>query len=1088
MTVKELALGAFEYFYPRLKTIMFEFSRISKVAVASLSVFLLVACSGTDEKTGSDPGGSDVSEAPDANVDPDPDSEQPPETQDVDGSEEPDDTTEEQPREDASTDDPVDDTDAPDPRDVEETEDDPDTSFEFDTSDGDGSEDGESAETFALTRISPQRGPTGGGTKFVIEGEQFTPRTRVYFGGREADVELSNGRLVGETPDVDLAQSVTVKAVDPENGRDALVDAFTFVEKLGIKSVTPNRISSEGGIQLTIRGEGFDQQTRFTVGGIAAVNTEVVNADLARTTAPAHEPGTFSVRAINEDETVELDDGLTYFEAPQIDYVEPAVGEANADNSAVIHGEGFGATDSVTFGSAKATVDKVQNGDTEMRVEIPPRAPGLVDVAVQRPNGLSSILSDGYYFRDGDEFSLQRIRPIKGVASGGDEIRLIGPGIGAAGTDIQFGGKQVSSSDVVERGTGYIVVESPAHSVGLVDVSVGNGSKTSAITDGYEYVENLAIDSVSPEEADISQLGQATITGDGFENVQRVKFGESAASFTVVDNSTIEVDIPAHPSGTVDVSVHRGDIERRLDDAFEYTQPLQVDGFSPIRGSVAGGTRVVFRGRGFTDDVTIKFDGKKLKKVDKIDPYTVAGKTPSHGAGRVEVTVEQRQNTQRLKQEFTYFNPGSRSGGVWGGPIQGSVNVSVFSRGGRPIEDAYVQLSTNKNTPYSGKTDSDGTVTLSGPEVYGEQTVTAAAPGFSTSSIQRVDARNVTLFLSPEPSPGQPPPGPPTATFKGKLTGLDKLFEPGPNEKLMAVVQTTQRDLFTPNPNPGNGNVLFADGQYELNSRIGDLALVALGGLYNNETDTFTPMKMGVKRYQVASNGETYDVDIELDTRLNKSVTVKLPGAPSHPNGPNINRVQPYIDFGFEGVFTGLPAMEGQAERLTGDHFAELDGQLSDVSYIFKGGAYTGQNAPSSIAYRRDVEDISSVIKMPELPAIPRVQTPQSGQSPTDGLVQFTPSTVNRPDYYYLKVMTFQRATKWEGFLPGSATSFRFPEFPSFSNLPPDKRPAPYPGGSYILVMIGIEMDNANYNQLAFSDLSQDKWDAYSTWTQLITF
>jgi hypothetical protein len=84
--------------------------------------------------------------------------------------------------------------------------------------------------------------------------------------------------------------------------------------------------------------------------------------------------------------------------------------------------------------------------------------------------------------------------------------------------------------------------------------------------------------------------------------------------------------------------------------------------------------------------------------------------------------------------------------------------------------------------------------------------------------------------------------------------------------------------------------------------------------------------------------------------------------------------------------------------------------------------------------------------------------------------------------------MTFQRATKWEGFLPGSATSFRFPEFPSFSNLPPDKRPAPYPGGSYILVMIGIEMDNANYNQLAFSDLSQDKWDAYSTWTQLITF
>ncbi|CAN0530506.1 unnamed protein product, partial [Laminaria digitata] len=428
---------------------------------------------------------------------------------------------------------------------------------------------------------------------------------------------------------------------------------------------------------------------------------------------------------------------------------------------------------------------------------------------------------------------------------------------------------------------------------------------------------------------------------------------------------------------------------------------------------------------------------------------------------------------------YTYFNPGARFGGAWGGPIAGAVNVTVYSQGGGPIENAFVMLSTRPDTAYQGLTNAEGMVTLSGPDVHGDQTITAVAAGHSSATVQRVDAENITVFLSPPPNPGQPPAGPSPATFTGNVSGLNKLAEPGPTEFQMAVVYTTQANTFSPNPPPGNGNVVLTDGPYTLTSRLGDLALIAVGGLYDNATQTFRPLRMGVARYQFASEGQTYTVDLDLDIPLDENIPVKMNNAPTGTPGPNGNSIQTWMDFGFEGVFGELPLTTGTNNLLVVEHLPSLSGPIADVSLFIEAGSYTDGDAPYSIGLARDVKTLGQLLEIDML-GVAQIVSPLAGNTPLNGLVTFNYNSPDKPDLFYVRIQTFMQQTKWEAFIPGTATSVRLPTFPDFSHLPPDQRPTPYNGEQLIMLIIGIKQPGLDFNNFSYADLSQEKWTAYS--------
>ena len=91
------------------------------------------------------------------------------------------------------------------------------------------------------------------------------------------------------------------------------------------------------------------------------------------------------------------------------------------------------------------------------------------------------------------------------------------------------------------------------------------------------------------------------------------------------------------------------------------------------------------------------------------------------------------------------------------------------------IPDAFVMLWTDPSTPYQGYTNQQGQITFSGPDLEGDQMVSASKPGFASTSVIEYNATNVTLYMTPSASgSGSPPPGVPPPLFKGQVLNAGK--------------------------------------------------------------------------------------------------------------------------------------------------------------------------------------------------------------------------------------------------------------------------------------------------------------------------
>lgn len=986
----------------------------------------------------------------------------------------------------------------PDDTDVEEdTTDDVDVVEDADTDTGPGEPDVPPEILLAIDAIEPNRGSVDGGTAFTIKGTSFTTDTEVFFGARRVMTELVDGKLRGETPGASGVGPVNIKLLDPVTGSDTLVGGFTYTAPLEIFSVSPSLIPNTGDVEVTIKGFGFTPDTRISFGGNTGSRHTLIDNTLMRVIAPAHAPGVVDVRASNLEGTFVLPKAVTYFEALNIKSVSPSGGLTTGNETITITGAGFKPGMIVEFGGIPATDVQVAANGTSATVKTPAHAKGLVYVRVETPDGEASILADAfYYYEVATDLALASVNPDRGPQVGEIEVKIIGSGLNASNLEILFGNKP---ADIIEKAADHVIVKVPAGAaLGTVNITAKAAPQADAVlVDAFTYVTDLWVDSVSPDNGSVDGGDVIEIKGEGFTGATRVLFGGLAAEFTVVDNETISATTPAHSSASVDVTVERDGISATFGNAFTFTEDIAIHGFFPVRGSIAGNTYVEIRGRGFSGTPTVTFGTDEALDVRVVDSQTITVRTPKHRTGAVDLKVTVNGDEALADKRYTYFNAGARFGGAWGGPIEGAVNVTVFSVDQYgdptgPTVGATVMLSTNAATPYIGVTDEDGMITLSGPDVYGEQTVTAIAPKHASTTVQRINAENITIFLEGGDGEGggggTPVTGPADATFTGRLTGLNKLEEPGPNEKLMAYVFTTQRSAWRDNPAPGSGAIVTADGPYTINSRLGDLALIAVGGIYNEATRNFRPIRMGVVRYLFAADSEKYTVNIPLDINLDANLSMKFNNIPLVPTSSGLtstNNIQPFLDLGFEGVFKMLSFARNTGDILTAKQMAPLRGKLADANYFVIGGTYLTNGiqigSPSSEAYVRNIYDIDTVQPMPPLPGIVKVTSPSNGGALIDRTVHFTINSTVQPEYF--KVMVYNIVTDalvWEAYVPGNATSIRFPDFPSFAHLPAAERPVPYPGGRYEMVFVGVRGPNITYEGFSYDDLAYSSLDARS--------
>jgi hypothetical protein len=368
--------------------------------------------------------------------------------------------------------------------------------------------------------------------------------------------------------------------------------------------------------------------------------------------------------------------------------------------------------------------------------------------------------------------------------------------------------------------------------------------------------------------------------------------------------------------------------------------------------------------------------------------------------------------------------------------------------------------------------------------VTGIQTVSASALDYSAVTVTDVDAENIMIGLSSTvpPTPGSPPAFTPPVIM-GTLAGLDKIVDPAEDEVIIGVIRTTTPGVGASNP-PGTGfaQVAWTSGAapipFEMASRQGELAVVAICGVFNETTGVFRPEWMGVERgMAVRGEGTIYEVEIECDIRMNQTMTYKFRNPPLFIGGPDTNQAIPYLDFGGEGATDLLRIAEGPTEIIVQDKFVPLTNpQLAGVTYDI-----TGQSVPSagglpySIVYARGITNPDERVDFPTSMPPADLVYPTPGGTLVDRRFEWELSTDEDADFYYAYIQDVaQEITFWEVWLPGDQLGFNLPYFP------PGEGAVALPPGPLVLIVLSIDAISFDYDAFEFNDFGAGNWRAYS--------
>jgi len=342
-----------------------------------------------------------------------------------------------------------------------------------------------------LVSLSPDNGPTSGGTPVILTGTGFTGvgTTTVTFDGTPAtNVNVVSSTQITCTTPAHAAGAVDV-TVTNYFGSDTLPGGFTYNNAPDVTNVTPADGSTSGGTSVTVTGTDFTGGGAVTVtfGTTPATNVNVVSSTQITCTTPAHAAGAVDVTVANDFGSDTLSSGFTYNNAPSVTNVTPADGSTSGGTPVTLTGTDFTGvgTTTVTFGTTPATNVNVVSS-TQITCTTPSHAAGAVDVTVANSNG-SGTLSNGFTYHASPD--LVSINPAGGPTSGGTSVTLTGTDFTTVGTTtVTFDGTPATNVNVVS--STQITCTTPAHAAGAVDVTVANDFGSDTLSSGFTYSDD----------------------------------------------------------------------------------------------------------------------------------------------------------------------------------------------------------------------------------------------------------------------------------------------------------------------------------------------------------------------------------------------------------------------------------------------------------------------------------------------------------------------------------------------------------------------------------------------------------------------
>ncbi len=800
-----------------------------------------------------------------------------------------------------------------------------------------------------ISNVSPASGPVTGGTRVTLRGTSFTEPAEVFFGETPATsvVVLDEVSVAATSPEGSLGP-VTVRVITP-GGEAELPEGFTYQRELLLTGVEPARIPERGGVAVAIVGKGFDENTIVLMDRQPLRGARLVSDTRIEGFAPALAPGRPEIRVMHRESSVRRSDLLHVFAIPQIEAIAPGYAPINGGTIQELIGDGFEAAQRVSLGIETASGLTLISGE-RLTVEAPALSLGVYDAKVENED-VSDTLENAFVVFDPAVQTLEilGLLPNKIEVGSAATLTLVGHNF-KPDAQVVIGGLRIP---IGELGSNTISVVVPATlAVGSFDVQVISGGETATLPNGLQVYAPVEVTGISPTEGPATGGTQVTITGVGFAQGLEVRIADiPLADVQVVSDTEITGRTVAGTHGAHDVVVRQARQTARLVDGFSFLEAFEVIRIEPTEGSVAGNTYVSVIGRGFSSPVAVQFGGVEGIRPALENGSVIGVRTPPAGTGPVDVAIQTGTGDRTLLGAFRYYDPRLITGGAWGGPIEGSVNVAVATFGGDPLPGMVVQLGFDADLQFTAVTDENGLATISSPQIRGSQTVTAGAPNVEFVTFYEVNARNLTLLANPYPmsmppdAPVQPcPMGAQPPTVRGKIfkfkSSLDPVTMPG--WVPVARITYTQPNVFTANPPepPEQFDFVFQDGgEYEIVvMRVGTVAVYATLGDFNPETQQFIPRRMGIVRnVPVAPETVTEDMHIELNIALDQTTNIRLDDPPNQAPGPSINAIFPFLNLQSEGVIP-FPAT-----AIFGDATVLVQNlpNLPESQFFYMGGSFT---------------------------------------------------------------------------------------------------------------------------------------------------
>ena len=145
---------------------------------------------------------------------------------------------------------------------------------------------------------------------------------------------------------------------------------------------------------------------------------------------------------------------------------------------------------------------------------------------------------------------------------------------------------------------------------------------------------------------------------------------------TAVTATSITCTTTVHPRGVVDVTVEVDGVAT-MTSAFEYE--FELDSISPERGLIAGGTLLTIEGLGFSGDIGpyVSVGGETCTSLTVVDDTMLTCETPAHAAGLVDVAVTVGLETLTLVEAFEYYSFTVTGIDPDHGPVGGGTEVTI---------------------------------------------------------------------------------------------------------------------------------------------------------------------------------------------------------------------------------------------------------------------------------------------------------------------------------------------------------------------------------------------------------------------------